>query len=76
MNGRMEPGAINGATASWTAAALCRFPTHLASESGRALPQSKTSRTYEDSGTFNGLMPPFIKGSGSPCVGCGNQMGS
>jgi hypothetical protein len=42
-----EPGMgrSDRAPASWTAAALCRFSTDsLATQSGRGLPQSKTSR--------------------------------
>ena len=53
---------MNCATASWTAAVLCRFPTHDASESARGLAQSKTSRTSDDAVSFIGLMPLFFRG--------------
>ena len=51
-------GRTNGASASWTAAALCRFSTgRLATQSGRGLPQSKTSRNLP--GGFQ-MRPQFL----------------
>src|SRR6185436_470026 len=47
--------------ASWSAAVLCRFPTHRASESARGLAQSKTSRTSDDARPFRSVMPLFLR---------------
>ncbi len=51
-------GALNRASASWSAAALCRFSTAwLAMQSGRGLPHSKTLRNLTG---FNLLLAAFV----------------
>jgi len=62
---RRNIGKANNATASWTAAALCRFGVvNLRWKSGKGLPQSKTLRTFDPIYDFETI--PFSTDANSP----------